>query len=89
LLDQIGSPDAADEERAAMVRTLVAAGHAGQLLLSSAVARRSWLKAYGGGPGWSYLVEEFPLLLMETGMDAPTVVRLFVDNPARALTIRR
>jgi phosphotriesterase-related protein len=89
LLDQIGSPDAADKERAAMVRALVAGGNTGQLLLSSAVSRRSRLKAYGGGPGWSYPVEEFPLLLMEAGVDAPTVARLFVDNPARALTIRR
>ncbi|MEA2594268.1 MAG: 5-phospho-D-xylono,4-lactonase [Thermomicrobiales bacterium] len=89
-LDRIGHlADGADAEQASMVRALVAAGYAGQVLLSGDVGRRSRLKAYGGGPGWSYLVEEFPILLMEAGLDAPTVRRLFVDNPSRALTIRR
>jgi predicted metal-dependent phosphotriesterase family hydrolase len=88
--DQISKTKyASDEDRAAMVKRLVDAGFADRLLLSGDLARKSYLKAYGGGPGWSYLVEEFPILLMEAGLDAPTVRRLFVDNPARALTIRR
>jgi 5-phospho-D-xylono-1,4-lactonase len=86
--DQISKTKyAPDEARATMIKTLADAGHTDQLLLSGDLARRSYLKAYGGGPGWSYLVEQFPVLLMETGLDAPTVRRLFVDNPARALTI--
>jgi phosphotriesterase-related protein len=88
--DQISKTKyAPDETRAAMVKTLVDAGHTDQLLLSGDLARKSYLAAYGGGPGWSYLVERFPLHLMDAGLDAPTVRRLYVDNPARALTIRR
>jgi phosphotriesterase-related protein len=88
--DQISkAKGATDERRARMVNMLVDAGHGDQILLSGDLARRSYLRAYGGGPGWAYLVEQFPILLMEAGLDAPTVRRLFVDNPARALTIRR
>jgi phosphotriesterase-related protein len=77
-----------DEARAAMVRTLVDAGYTNQLLLSGDLARKSCQLAYGGEPGWVYLVEQFPVMLMEAGLSAPTVRELFVDNPARALTIR-
>jgi 5-phospho-D-xylono-1,4-lactonase len=78
---------APDETRAAMVKTLVDAGHASQLLLSGDLARKSYWLGYGGGPGFVYFLDRVPLLLMEAGLDAPAVRRLFVDNPARALTI--
>jgi phosphotriesterase-related protein len=88
--DQIGKTKyASDEARAAMVKRLVDAGFGDQLLLSGDMGRRSSLQAYGGGPGLSYVVESFPLVLMDAGVSAPTVRRLFVDNPARALTIWR
>jgi phosphotriesterase-related protein len=87
--DQISKTKyAPDEARAAMVKTLVDAGHAGQLLLSGDLARKSYLVAYGGGPGWRYVVEGFPRLLTAAGLDDETVRRLYVDNPARALTVR-
>lgn len=79
---------APDKARAAMVRALVDAGHAGQLLLSGDLARKSYLTAYGGGPGLVHLVDRFPAILLDAGLDAATVRRLYVDNPARALTIR-
>jgi predicted metal-dependent phosphotriesterase family hydrolase len=86
--DQISKTQhGSDEDRAAMVKTLVDAGYAGQLLLSGDLARRSKLRAYGGEPGLTYLLDHFPLILMDAGLDAATVRRLFVDNPARALTI--
>lgn len=88
--DQVGKarygPDGA---RATMIQRLVADGHGGQILLSGDLARKSALRAYGGTPGIAYLVERFPLLLMEAGLTAPIVRRLFVENPAAALAIRR
>lgn len=78
-----------DEPKAAMLKRLVDAGHADQLLVSQDLARKSLLRAYGGGPGWVYILERFALLLMEAGLDAMTVRKILVDNPARALTIRR
>lgn len=47
------------------------------------------LLAIGSSPSsWMEAVERSPLELMERGFDAPTVRRILVDNPARALTIR-
>ena len=80
---------APDETRAAMVKTLVDAGHADQLLLSGDLARKSYWLGYGGGPGFAYFLDRVPLLLMEAGLDALTVRQIFVANTARALTIRR
>jgi phosphotriesterase-related protein len=78
-----------DEDRAAMVKSLVDAGYVNQLLISGDLARRSKLGAYGGEPGLTYFLDHVPLILMDAGLDAPTVRHLFVDNPARALTIIR
>lgn len=79
---------ATDEARAEMVQRLVAAGHAAQLLISGDLARKSYWLSYGGGPGFLHFLDHVPLLLMEAGLDAPAVRRIFIDNPARALTIR-
>lgn len=88
--DQISkSKYAPDQDRASMVKRLSDRGYLEQLLLSGDLARKSYLLAYGGEPGLRYLVERFPLLLMEAGLTAPQVRTLFVDNPARALTTRR
>jgi phosphotriesterase-related protein len=86
--DQISkTDDGADDARAAMVRLLVALGYRDQLLLSGDLARKSMQTAYGGTPGWTYLVEGFPLMLMDEGVPAPVIRQIFVDNPARALAI--
>lgn len=74
--------------QAATIRALAAAGYGDRLLLSPGLDHRS-LRAAGGEPGWVWLLERFALTLMETGLDAPTVRRLLVDNPTRALTIDR
>jgi phosphotriesterase-related protein len=88
--DNVGkSRYGADVDRAAALKRLAELGFGDQLLLSGDMARRSGLLAYGGGPGLGYVVERFPLTLMEAGLDAPTVRKLLVENPARALAIRR
>jgi predicted metal-dependent phosphotriesterase family hydrolase len=80
---------ATDEARAAMVKRLVDAGYLEQILLSGDLARQSYWLSYGGGPGFAYFTEQVPLILMEAGLSAPDVRQLFVENPARALTIRK
>jgi phosphotriesterase-related protein len=77
---------APDADRATMLKRLAGAGHLEQLLVSGDLARRSYHLAYGGGPGFRYLVERFPLVLMEAGFTAQDVRTIYVDNPARALT---
>jgi predicted metal-dependent phosphotriesterase family hydrolase len=86
--DQVSkAKDAADSDRAAMIARLVQEGFGHRLLVSGDLDRRSSLRAYGGVPGLVYLMETFPLLLMEAGLSAPEVRTLLVDNPAAAFTI--
>jgi 5-phospho-D-xylono-1,4-lactonase len=86
--DQVSkSKYASDRERAAMLKRLIDAGHSSQLLISGDLARKSYLLAYGGSPGWRYLIEQFPLFMMEAGIEAAAVRQILIDNPSRALTI--
>ena len=78
---------AADEDRARVLLDLAEAGYLDQLLVSGDLARKSYQLAYGGEPGFAYFCDRVPLTLMDAGFDAPSVRRLFIDNPARALTI--
>lgn len=77
---------APDSARAQMMRKLADAGHLGQLLFSGDLARKSYWLAYGGGPGFRYLVESFPVILMEAGFSALEVRQLLVDNPQLTLS---
>src|SRR5690606_10010637 len=42
---------APDEQRILMLNRLIEAGHAERIMISGDMGRRSYLKAYGGGPG--------------------------------------
>ncbi|MCO5220303.1 MAG: hypothetical protein M9947_01820 [Thermomicrobiales bacterium] len=87
--DQISKTKyAADEDRAAMLARLASRGYIDQLLISGDLARKSYWLAYEGGPGFRYLIESFPVMLMEAGLSAVEVRAILVDNPGRALTIR-
>jgi phosphotriesterase-related protein len=77
---------APDATRAETLKHLANAGHLDQLLVSGDLARKSYWLSYGGGPGFRYLVESFPVIMMEAGFDAPDVRRILVDNPRIALT---
>ncbi|CAN5559799.1 phosphotriesterase [soil metagenome] len=77
-----------DADRAQMLYRLAELGFFDQLLFSGDLARRSYHRAYGGEPGFRYLVERFPLALMDAGFEAIDVRRLLVGNPAKALTVQ-
>jgi 5-phospho-D-xylono-1,4-lactonase len=66
-----------------LVASMAEAGHAGSLLLGGDVARRSNLRAYGGGPGMAHL---FAVLLprLRKALGGELVEQLVVANPARA-----
>ncbi|MGE5589980.1 MAG: phosphotriesterase [Bacillota bacterium] len=76
-----------DEARVEMLRRLVDAGFEDHLLISGDMGRRSYLKAYGGGPGFEYLLREFAPRLRDDGFSEELVRKFFVDNPRRFLTI--
>jgi phosphotriesterase-related protein len=77
---------APDSERAEMLKRMADAGYLDRLLISGDLARKSYWLSYGGGPGFRYLVESFPVVLMEAGFSAHDVRRVLIDNPRIALT---
>lgn len=86
--DQIGKTEHfTDAERAGVIRDLVEDGYADQIVLSEDYDRKSLLLAYGGAPGLAYLQEWFMVTMMESGLDAMTIRKMVVENPARTLTI--
>lgn len=84
--DQIGKAYyGPDEPKARLLATLIGDGYQDQLLISMDLARKSLLRAYGGSPGWVYMIERFALMLMDEGLAATQVRALLTTNPARAL----
>ncbi len=78
-----------DERLSDRICWCVQHGFAEQLLISPHLTKRSQQRAYGGQPGWVFVLERFTLVLMNTGLDATTIRGLLVDNPRRALTIAK
>ncbi|HEY3163440.1 MAG TPA: hypothetical protein VGJ71_03725, partial [Candidatus Limnocylindrales bacterium] len=58
-------------------------GNLGQVMLGMDAARQSYLAAYGGAPGLTFLLGSFSDAMDARGLDAPIRRRFFVDNPAR------
>jgi phosphotriesterase-related protein len=76
---------APDEQRVLMLNRLVDAGHAERIMISGDMGRRSYLKGYGGGPGFEYIIKQFIPRLREHGWDDALVNQVFVTNPAKWL----
>jgi predicted metal-dependent phosphotriesterase family hydrolase len=58
-------------------------GRLGQVMLGMDAARQRYLRAYGGSPGLTYLLDEFSRALDARGILGPDRRRMFVANPAR------
>jgi predicted metal-dependent phosphotriesterase family hydrolase len=76
---------APDEERVRFIVRLTEEGHGDQICLSGDLARRSYLEAWGGSPGYRYILEGFVGRLRSAGLEEETVQALLVENPARFL----
>ncbi len=72
-----------------LMRELFDAGLGGQILLGGDMARRSYWKAYGGGPGFDYLLTKFTPRLRAEGFTDAELQMIWHDNPARWLTSGR
>jgi 5-phospho-D-xylono-1,4-lactonase len=72
-----------------LMRQMFDAGHGDRLLLGGDMARRSYWKAYGGGPGYDYLLKVFTPRLLAEGFSQAELDRIWRDNPARWLTSGR
>ncbi len=77
-----------DAERVRFILRLVEAGHGRQVLLAGDMARRRYLGAWGGHPGFRFILGEFLPRLRAAGLDDADVRALVVDNPASFLSWR-
>lgn len=75
-----------DRERARFILRLAEGGYGNRICLSGDLARRRYLTAWGGSPGYRYILERFLPLLDSAGLDEHARRALLVDNPARFLT---
>lgn len=73
-----------DSMRIAVMEKIIAAGLGHKLLLSNDFARRSYFRAYGGGPGLDFLLRKYvPRLRNDLGDQAVDLI--LRENPARFL----
>jgi phosphotriesterase-related protein len=69
-----------------LMRQLFDAGYGGNILLGGDRARRSYWKAYGGGPGLDYLLTSFTKRLLEEGFSTEEVTTVWQETPLRWLS---
>jgi phosphotriesterase-related protein len=74
-------------QTAGLIARMAAEGFVDRILVGTDGARRSLWKTLGGKPGLAWLHEGFPPLLADRGLREEDIRRLFVDNPARYLTL--
>ena len=75
-----------DSDLLALIEGVVAAGHGDRLLLGLDLGRRDYLRAYGGGPGMTYLMDTFVPRLRRRVSEA-VLDAILRTNPARAFAI--
>ncbi len=77
-----------DSQLLDLIDGMVEAGHSDRMLLGLDLGQRDYFRAYGGGPGLTYLMETFvPRLRKRIG--APAVDTILVANAARAFALSK
>lgn len=74
-----------DSVRVELILGLIEAGYVDRLLISGDMGRKSYLKAYGGGPGFEFILKKFIPRLRESGVTEEQIETIWVTNPARWL----
>ena len=75
--------------RIEFIRRLIDRGVGDRILLSGDFARRSYLEAWGGGPGYRYILESVTQLLLSGGVSEDAVRDLLMANPQRFLAFEQ
>ncbi|MNW46610.1 hypothetical protein D3C74_239140 [compost metagenome] len=73
---------APDSVRVQLIKAMLDAGFVRQLLISGDMGRQSYLHAYGGGPGFRYIIEKFIPRLLDEGVAQAQINQIFIKNPA-------
>ncbi len=72
------------DRRLSYLKTMIDAGYRDRILLSQDVCQRSHLRALGG-PGYTFLFEEFRSAAIDAGIEAEILDAIHTDNPRRAV----
>lgn len=75
-----------DSVRVELIKNVLAHGYADKLLISGDMGRKSYLKAYNGGPGFEFIIKKFIPRLLDEGIDEKAIRKIFIENPARWLS---
>jgi phosphotriesterase-related protein len=74
-----------DNVRVELIQNIIRNGFVNQLLISGDMGRQSYLHAYGGGPGFEYIIQKFVPRLLDQGISQEAIDMIFINNPARWL----
>lgn len=74
-----------DSDAVMLIRILAEAGYIDRVLLGGDLARMSYWRAYGGGPGLDYLLSVFTPRLRDDGLSETDLYQIWCANPARWL----
>lgn len=75
-----------DLDAVQLIRAAARHGYDGQILLGMDLARQSYYRSYGGGPGLEYLLETFVPRLRAEGL-GDSAEKILKRNPARAFSL--
>lgn len=75
-----------DSTRVSLVKNMVDNGFSKQLLISADMGRQQYLHAYGGGPGFEYILKKYIPRLLDEGISQECIDEIFINNPARWLS---
>lgn len=76
-----------DSTIAELISKMSSEGFSDKILLGTDFALRTYWRAYGGGPGMDYLINNFVPRLKSFGIGEVTLNKFLVENPARAFAI--
>ena len=79
--------DLAAPPSALLMKAMVDEGFIDQIMLGTDGARRSLWSSLGGTPGLAWLYSGWSKKLIELGFTQPQLDKVFIDNPAKALTL--
>lgn len=71
-----------DSVRVDLIKNLINNGFLKQLLISGDMGRQSYLHAYGGGPGFRFIIQKFIPRLMDEGISKSHIDTIFIENPS-------
>jgi len=77
-----------DSQLLDLIDGMVEAGHSDRMLLGMDLGQRDYFRAYGGGPGLTYLMETF-VPRLRTRIGEPAVNTILVANAARAFALSK